>query len=419
MPTINFIPLNRLSAARHFGARVLAVALCSLAFCACPAMANTQQTLSKIFQSDGENAAIRFLEEQVAADDISAIHLLVDYYVQKGNAKQKLDEIIRLLERGAKLNDIKSLYLLGNIYSDGNFMQPNIQLAKTFYERAAASGHRKSQIKLAKLPKTPKIVPPPQAKRDTPDAAPKSAEPPVSPPKPEVPEQEPIETPKPEFPAGYSTQPVTWPADKLDRYKIRGFGSGFALSGEGVIATNEHVIDGCQQIFAVYQSKPKRARLLFANKAHDFAVIKIRANTPSFFHIKRSVPDLGEALISGGYPSPRNLGAGIKITTGVVSSEEPRIGDLFQHTTPTQPGNSGGPLVNKAGHVVGISTSVYGEKIGELAPQNINFAVSQKTIQHNLKKWNLRFSEGNDSVEFPTTLLADMLKRSTAQIICY
>ena len=366
-------------------------------------MANTQRTLLQIIQTQGEVAGIKYLEDRVEANDVEAIHLLVKYYVQRRKAKQKLDVIIELLEKGAKLNDVRSLYLLGNIYSDGLFTSPNINLARQYYQRATAAGHKKSRDKLAQLPEAEAFKAAPPAKNDTPKVEPKQTFP----------------APTPQFPPGYSNQSVAWVADRLDPYRIKGFGSGFALSSEGVIATNEHVIDGCKEIFAVYQSKPKRAQLLFANKGHDFAVIKIRANTPSFFFLKASAPLLGEELTSGGYPSPDTLGAGIKITTGVVSSEEPRIGDQFQHTTPSQPGNSGGPLINSAGYVVGISTAVYGENIGELAPQNINFAVSQKTIRHNLKKWNLRFSEGDGKLQFPTTLLADMLKRSTAQIICY
>ena len=378
-------------------------------------MANTQRTLSQIIQNQGEIAGVEYLEERVKANDIEAIHLLVKYYVQRGSAKQKIGVIVELLEKGAELNDVRSLYLLGNIYSDGLFASPNIDLARQHYQRAAAAGHTKSQNKLTLLPESESYRAAPPAKKDTPKTKPKQADP-TPPPQPE---QQPRKTPTPHLPPGYSNQSVTWVADRLDPHRIKGFGSGFALSSEGVIATNEHVIDGCKEIFAVYQSKPKRAQLLFANKAHDFAAIKIPVETPSFFFLKSSAPLLGEELTSGGYPSPDTLGAGIKITTGVVSSEEPRTGDQFQHTTPSQPGNSGGPLINNAGYVVGISTAVYGENIGKLAPQNINFAVSQKTIRHNLKKWKLRFSEGNDSLQFPTTLLADMLKRSTAQIICY
>lgn len=396
-------------------ARVLFYVLCCCVFFYQPVMANTQRTLSQIIQSQGEIAGVEYLEERVEANDIAAIHLLVKYYVQRGNAKQKIDEIVELLEKGANLNDVRSLYLLGNIYSDGLFASPNIDLARQHYQRAAAAGHVKSQNKLKQLPQLESYRAAPPAKNDPPGTKPKQADP-TPPPQPE---QQPKKTPTPHLPPGYSNQSVSWIADRLDPHRIRGFGSGFAISSEGVIATNEHVIDGCKEIFVVYQSKPKRAQLLFANKAHDFAAIKIRVKTPSFFFLKSAAPLLGEELTSGGYPSPDTLGAGIKITTGVVSSEEPRTGDQFQHTTPSQPGNSGGPLINSAGYVVGISTAVYGENIGELAPQNINFAVSQKTIRHNLKKWNLRFSEGNENLQFPTTLLADMLKRSTAQIICY
>ena len=135
--------------------------------------------------------------------------------------------------------------------------------------------------------------------------------------------------------------------------------------------TNEHVIGTCRKIVVIYQGKPKVARLIAADKKADFAVLKIKGNTPTHFYFKKSNPELGEELISGGFPSPQNFGFGIKITTGIVSSELTNQNPLFQHTTPSQPGNSGGPLLNNSGILVGVSTAVSTVKWGDLSAQNV------------------------------------------------
>ena len=96
---------------------------------------------------------------------------------------------------------------------------------------------------------------------------------------------------------------------------------------------------------------------------------------------------------------------------------------LFQHTTPTQPGNSGGPLINQKGQVVGMTTSraddkEFRKKNDGLNPQNINFAVpALEIIKHlNANKFNYSINKINNI--YDTEILAKILKNTAGQVIC-
>jgi len=160
-------------------------------------------------------------------------------------------------------------------------------------------------------------------------------------------------------------------------------GTGFAISEDGHIATAYHVIKDAKTI-KVYLSKDSfvSARVIHGDPANDLTLLKIENPTPNFLQITqmRSVKT-GDRVFTIGFPISSVLGQEAKYTEGVVSSLSGLKGasSLLQITVPVQPGNSGGPLVNEKGEVVGIITSTaailpFIEKTGSL-PQNINWAV--------------------------------------------
>ena len=160
-------------------------------------------------------------------------------------------------------------------------------------------------------------------------------------------------------------------------------GTGFAISENGIIATACHVIGGAKTI-KVYLSKDSfvSAMIIHSDPMNDLAVLKIESPTPNFLQIApmRSVK-MGDKVFTIGFPVSSILGEESKYTEGVVSSISgiKDASSLLQITVPVQPGNSGGPLVNEKGDVVGIITSTaailpFIKESGAL-PQNINWAV--------------------------------------------
>ena len=129
----------------------------------------------------------------------------------------------------------------------------------------------------------------------------------------------------------------------------------------------------------IYQGKPKMARLIAADKKADFAALKIKGNTPTHFYFKKAIQNLVKNSFQG-VSITTEFGFGIKITTGIVSSELSTETHYF-NIRPSQPGNSGGPLLNNSGILVGVSTAVSTVKWGDLSAQNVNYAVSNVTLK--------------------------------------
>ena len=107
----------------------------------------------------------------------------------------------------------------------------------------------------------------------------------------------------------------------------------------------------------------------------------------------------------------------IKNTQGNVSSLSGFEGnkDYLQHTAPIQPGNSGGPLLNKGGYIVGINTANY---VGE-GLQNINFAIKGTSASSFLGKHSINFEHGDYEEPIDPADLVELGEKYTVQVLCY
>ena len=148
-----------------------------------------------------------------------------------------------------------------------------------------------------------------------------------------------------------------------------GNGSGVIISNSGLIATNFHVIEGAEAIEVdfLYNGKVEsfRAKVIRTDEVNDLAIIKIDDN--SFeglsgikYNLKTTPSQVGESVFALGYPKALSeMGKDIKFTDGKISSKTGYQGDVttYQTTTPIQPGNSGGPLFDYKGNLIGINSS--------------------------------------------------------------
>jgi len=162
-----------------------------------------------------------------------------------------------------------------------------------------------------------------------------------------------------------------------------GNGTCFAISKDGLIVTAYHVIEGATKVNVnLSQDSSAFAKVIHQDPMNDLAVLKIENSTPNFLRIApiRSART-GDRVFTMGFPVSSLLGEETKYTEGVISSLSGVKGaaSLLQITVPVQPGNSGGPLVNESGEVVGIITSSaailpFIKESGTL-PQNVNWAI--------------------------------------------
>jgi serine protease Do len=169
----------------------------------------------------------------------------------------------------------------------------------------------------------------------------------------------------------------------------RGVGTGFVVRADGVIVTNCHVVEGATKITVFTSDKtPKKydARVIGADCLHDLAVLKIGATgLPTVALGDSDALQLGQSVVALGYALA--LDGGPTVTSGIVSSLDRTIEardagcttckngtrtytDIIQTDAAINHGNSGGPLVNMQGQVVGINTA------GDDQAQNIGFAIA-------------------------------------------
>jgi len=156
---------------------------------------------------------------------------------------------------------------------------------------------------------------------------------------------------------------------------VRGEGSGFIVSADGVILTNAHVVDGADRVTVKLTDRREfEARVLGADEKSDVAVLKIEAtDLPTVKIGEPSSLEVGEWVVAIGAP----FGFENSVTAGIVSAKGRTLPDdgyvpFIQSDVAVNPGNSGGPLFNLRGEVVGINSQIYSRSGGY---QGVSFAI--------------------------------------------
>ena len=153
----------------------------------------------------------------------------------------------------------------------------------------------------------------------------------------------------------------------------RGVGSGFIISADGHVLTNAHVVEGADEVFVTLTDKREfKAKVIGSDRRTDVALVKIDGNNlPRLTMGDSSKLRVGEWVIAIGSP----FGLENTVTAGIVSANSRDTGDylpLIQTDVAVNPGNSGGPLINMRGEVVGINSQIYSRSGGYMG---ISFAV--------------------------------------------
>jgi serine protease Do len=168
------------------------------------------------------------------------------------------------------------------------------------------------------------------------------------------------------------------------QFKQNSLGSGFILEKDGYIVTNNHVIEGADEIqVKLNDGKEYRAEIIGADASTDLALIKIKADQalPALPLGDSDKMEIGQWVLAIGSP----FGLEHTVTAGIISAKGRVIGagpydDFIQTDASINPGNSGGPLLNMNGEVIGINTAIVngGDGIGFAIPINIAKAVFEQ-----------------------------------------
>ena len=210
--------------------------------------------------------------------------------------------------------------------------------------------------------------------------------------------------------------------------KLKASGSGFLLTTNGLVVTNYHVVEDASRIEVVFPEKniTKSASVRIKDTKNDIAILEIKDFTfsdissqqiPFSFADANSVK-VGQEVFTLGFPLGDIMGTKPRLSTGRINSlfgiqDDPR---LFQISNPLQPGNSGGPLFNSKGDLVGIVVSSLNAKYfyenAGIIPQNVNFAVKASYLQSIISV----IPEGDEAIKRKNSFKSDSMENLIEQL---
>ncbi len=167
-------------------------------------------------------------------------------------------------------------------------------------------------------------------------------------------------------------------------------GSGFFITSGGIVATNAHVVEGSSNIEITVSNEvgnfTYKTKVLLIDAKNDVALLQIDDDK---FKGLTSIPygitensDVGSKVFTIGYPLNDVMGSNFKVTDGIISSKSGIADDVryYQISVPLQPGNSGGPLFNKDGNIIGITSARLNSKAVGTQVENVNYAIKSSYL---------------------------------------
>lgn len=177
-----------------------------------------------------------------------------------------------------------------------------------------------------------------------------------------------------------------------DGQDLKGNGTGFFISEDGYLLTNAHVVEDAQRVKVRTKRGVLPAEIIEINKREDLALLKVAGKFQSLPIADDSSAGLGDTVFTIGFPNISVQGLEPKFTDGKISSLSGMRDDpiTYQVSVPVQSGNSGGPLVNQQGQVVGVIVAKLNDmamlrSTGSVA-QNVNYAVKVRYLRKLLAK---------------------------------
>jgi S1-C subfamily serine protease len=221
-----------------------------------------------------------------------------------------------------------------------------------------------------------------------------------------------------------------------------GTGSGFFVSKMGHVITNAHVVQSCKKVtIGDSTNKQITAEIINTDRSNDLALLKLSSlemasaeskaliqklsivvvPTASTGLLRSGDVRLGEKVLVAGYPFGNTFSNTIKVTTGVVSATR-GAGDnsgQFQLDAAVQPGNSGGPIYDSSGNIVGVVISQLNKKTFGGLVENVNFGIKASTVRQFLVSSGLSSKKADQVEEKSTEQLAEIAKNQALMVMCF
>jgi len=194
-------------------------------------------------------------------------------------------------------------------------------------------------------------------------------------------------------------------------------GTGFYVSKLGHIISNHHVIEGCNVVKLTFNGKEISADVLAVDKMNDLAILKANITPSKVYSLAAEDASLLEDIIIAGYPLGKRVSAAIKTSKGSITALA-GYGDNyseFQTDAALNQGNSGGPIMDQKGNVVGVAVANYGKKSGV---ESFNFGIKSSTLKTFGSANGLKFLPPNKR-KMSNKDLGQLITKATIYLECH
>lgn len=196
-------------------------------------------------------------------------------------------------------------------------------------------------------------------------------------------------------------------------------GTGFLINADGWLVTNAHVVTECAKVTVADHGEVSSWKI---DAQNDLATARLPGLEGEPIPIRKTPARLGEDIATLGYPLANLLSSSVKVTTGNVNALL-GLGDdtrYLQISAPVQPGNSGGPVVDRSGALLGITSAVLKPGSDGFVPQNVNFAIRSSVLELFLQSRGIEYpSVDAIGQALDTADLAEKTARGTFQLLCH
>jgi S1-C subfamily serine protease len=208
-----------------------------------------------------------------------------------------------------------------------------------------------------------------------------------------------------------------------------GSGSGFFINAAGQVVTNDHVVNACSTIRVLDTAKTARTATVVARDATNDLALLATGTAPKATARLRETRTVraGESVVVTGFPLAGLVGSEMQVTTGTLTSLAGISDDtrIFQISAPVQPGNSGGPLLDGEGNVIGVVSATLNAlrvavATGGAIPQNVNFAIKSSVLRNFLEANNVDFASiaERPAHDLQAPDIADIGRTFTVKVVC-
>jgi uncharacterized protein len=352
-------------------------------------------------------AAVSWFRKAAAQGHANAQNSLGQLYANGEGVPRDDVTAVSWFRKAADQGLASGQFELGKAYYNGQGVQQDFVTARMWFILAAAGGDEEAAegLRAIDAKMTPAQIA--EAHRRAIERQPKLAN--ASP----VPSPQAVQPPQVAQPA---------PQSKTPEPKMTA-GTGFYVSSDGRVITNSHVVESCRLINVISGGQSSVATVVGRDEKNDLALVATGIHPIKAAHWRFQVRQ-GEDVVVYGFPLAGVLASGGNVATGNVTALAGLGNDsrFLQISAPVQPGNSGGPLFDRNGNVVGVVVSkLNAVKVAELTgdiPQNINFAIKASVVAAFLEAHRVEQDDEKAADALSTPDIADRASEFTVQLIC-